>query len=56
MRSVPTLDEPALGWRFLRQERYEPVATSYSLPSGLTVGTIQISRVFTTLVTRESDP
>jgi hypothetical protein len=29
---------------------------SYSLPSGLTVGTIQISRLLTMLVIRESEP
>jgi hypothetical protein len=55
-RSVPTFDEPALGCRFFRQDRYDPVAMSYSLPSGLTVGTIQISRVFTMFVIRESEP
>src|SRR5215210_3507459 len=36
LRSVPTFGDPALGWRFLRQDAYAPVATSYSAPSGLT--------------------
>jgi hypothetical protein len=56
LRSVPIALLPLLGWRFLRHDRYWPVAMSYSPPSGLTSGRIQISRLFTTLVTRESLP
>jgi hypothetical protein len=36
--------------------RYAPVAMSYSTPSGLTIGTIQISRELTMLVIRASLP
>ena len=53
---MPTALEPVLGWRFLRHIAYEPVETSNSAPSGLTLGTIQISRVLTTFVTRVSVP
>ena len=37
-------------------DRYDPVATSYSPPSGLTSGRIQISREFTMFVIRVSLP
>ncbi len=53
-RSVPISFVPALGWRFLRHDRRPPPAVSYSLPSGLMLGTIQISRVSTTLWMRAS--
>ena len=45
---------PALGWRFLRQARYGLPVRSYSPPSGLTMKTMQISRLSTRRVTRGS--
>ena len=43
-----------MGCRFFRQDRYEPVAMSYSEPSGLTLVTTQISRESTRPLIRES--
>ena len=54
LMSVPTAVDPALGWRFLRHMRYEPVAMSHSTPSGLTIGTTQISRESTMPLIRAS--
>src|SRR5262245_33165636 len=55
-RSVPIDEEPALGCRFLRQDRYVPVAMSSSPPSGFTSNTIQSSRESTRLVIWGSEP
>jgi hypothetical protein len=54
LRSVPTYGDVPLGWRFLRHDRYAPVAMSYSTPSGLTMKTIQISRPSTMALIRAS--
>src|SRR5262245_57857928 len=55
-RSVPTADEPAFGCRFLRQDRYVPVAMSYAPPSGFTSNTIHSSRESTSVVICGSEP
>ncbi len=47
---------PGVGCRFLRQKWNLPPEMSYSEPSGLTMNTIQISRVFTMFVIRGSTP
>ena len=51
---MPTYCDVPFGWRFLRHERYAPVAMSYSTPSGLTMKTIQVSRLSTTFLMRAS--
>ena len=54
--SVPIAVVPLLGWRFLRHARYVVPVMSYSAPSGLTIGTSQISRWFTRRVMAASVP
>ena len=48
--------EPPFGWRFLRHSRYGLPVRSYSAPSGLTEGMIQISLRSTMFVIRVSEP